>query len=118
MEKNNPRVNSALMQQFVGQVVRLPCKIKTVNTDADTVTVEASDGGEVIVKLAVTEQVTETYYEIIGKVTEPGRMNMLIAIHMPGDIDMAIIDKVIGLIHDPRFFTKIFCTTDNDNYPV
>ncbi|KAF9055212.1 hypothetical protein BDZ89DRAFT_938519 [Hymenopellis radicata] len=115
MEKNNPRVNSALMQQFVGQIVRLPCKIKTVCTSA--LTVEASDGGEVIVKLAVGEQVTETFYEIIGKVTEPGRMNMLIAIHMPGDIDMTIIDKVIGLIHDPRFFTKIFCTTDNDNYP-
>ncbi|KAF9234264.1 hypothetical protein BU15DRAFT_52826 [Melanogaster broomeanus] len=48
-ELQSPRVNAARLPSFVGRIVRLPCKV--INFQAGGALVEASDGGQVEVRL-------------------------------------------------------------------
>ncbi|KAE9395844.1 hypothetical protein BT96DRAFT_794249, partial [Gymnopus androsaceus JB14] len=100
------RVNSAILPRFQGQMVRVPCKILT--TTDNTVTVQTSDGGEVLVKFTGDSDITTTYVEIIGHVVDATTVKKAGVINLGSELDMQLVDKVIKLIHDPRFFSTIF----------
>ncbi|EDR08063.1 uncharacterized protein LACBIDRAFT_297715 [Laccaria bicolor S238N-H82] len=100
------RVNSARMPKFLNKHVRLPCKV--LKLSGDSATVQASDGGEVNVHLLPNEHITETYVEIIGKVVEPTMIQMLACINLGPDLDLKLVNDTIELIHDSRFYGKMF----------
>ncbi|KAJ7741458.1 hypothetical protein DFH07DRAFT_751132 [Mycena maculata] len=72
-------------------------------------TVEASDGGEVTVTLLPdTHMASDTYYEVLGSVTNPTTIKMYHCIPMGTNLDMKLVDDTVKLMHDPRFYQKIF----------
>lgn len=96
------------MQRFIGKTVRLPCKIKTYSSDGGSATVTTSDDGEVVVHLIPDAEITATYAEFIGTVVDAGTLKMMAVVGMGEDLDMALVNKVIEVIHDKRFFERIF----------
>ncbi|KAF5310963.1 hypothetical protein D9619_007948 [Psilocybe cf. subviscida] len=100
------RVNSARLADFVGQTVRLPCK--AISIDAGRITVEASDGGQIAVQVPSNADVRDTYIEIIGKVVNPTTISMLACINLGSELDMKLVNDTIELIHDPRFYKRMF----------
>ncbi|KAK0210443.1 replication factor A protein 3 [Desarmillaria ectypa] len=104
----SPRVNSAHMQRFIGKIVRLPCKIKSYSTDGGSATVTTSDDGEVIVQLIPNTEITTTYAEFIGTVVDAGTLKMMAVVGMGEDLDLSLVNKVVEVIHDKRFFERIF----------
>ncbi|KAJ3505991.1 hypothetical protein NLJ89_g7120 [Agrocybe chaxingu] len=102
----SPRVNSARLANFVGQEVRLPCK--TLRIDGSRVTVEASDGGQVNVQALPNTDISETYIEVLGRVKDASTVQMLACINLGPNLDMKLVNDTIELIHDPRFYSKMF----------
>ncbi|KAJ6588798.1 replication factor A protein 3 [Mycena capillaripes] len=105
------RVNSALLPRFSGKNVRLTCRpIQFMGTSA---TVAASDGGQVTVTLLPdTHMAPDTFYEVIGSTMNATTIKMYHCIPMGTDLNMKLVDDTIKLIHDPRFYTKMFSTRD------
>ncbi|KIM46902.1 hypothetical protein M413DRAFT_265199 [Hebeloma cylindrosporum] len=101
------RVNSARLVDYVGKHVRLACK--ALQVDGDRITVEASDGGQVTVLVLKNEPIESTFLEIIGRVIDPTTVQMLACMNMGSDLDMKLVNDTIELIHDPRFYTTMFC---------
>ncbi|KAK7681367.1 hypothetical protein QCA50_015458 [Cerrena zonata] len=99
----SPRVNSARLADHVGRHVRLAGKVLKVAGDAAIV--EASDGGNVEVKILGSQAATikDQYVEIVGQVTEPGVVKMLNCINLGDKLDMAIVDFVVEKWHSPQF---------------
>lgn len=74
-----------------------------------TATVVACDGGEVTVTLLPnTHMAPDNYYEVIGSVVNPTTIKLFQCIPLGSDLDMKLIDDTVKLIHDPRFFSKMF----------
>ncbi|KAF8960304.1 replication factor A protein 3 [Flammula alnicola] len=101
------RVNSARLADYVGKHIRLPCK--ALKLDGERITVEASDGGQVTVQVASNADITDTYIEVIGRVTDSTTVQMLACVNLGSDLDMKLVNDTIELIHDPRFYAKMFC---------
>ncbi|KAF9010191.1 replication factor A protein 3 [Cyathus striatus] len=102
----SPRVNSAKLPQFVGKTVRLTCKV--LRFSADTATVLACDGGEVIVHLPRDSPALDTFVEVVGNVLDATTIKMLSCINMGQDIDLKLVNDTVELIHDPRFYSRMF----------
>jgi len=100
------RVNSALLPRFVGKTVRLTCR--PIKLTANSWTVQACDGGEVTVTLFPEQLSTDSYFEVIGNVVNGTTIKMFKGTNLGSDIDMTLVNDTINLMHDPRFFTKIF----------
>ncbi|PPQ79715.1 hypothetical protein CVT25_003284 [Psilocybe cyanescens] len=102
------RVNSARLPQFTGKSVRLACKVLTL--DANRMTVEASDGGQVtVVQIPPNTNISDPYVEVIGKATNPTTIQMYACVNLGQDLDMKLVNDTIELIHDNRFYQKMFC---------
>ncbi|KAH7923092.1 replication factor A protein 3 [Leucogyrophana mollusca] len=95
------RVNSARLPQFVGQTVRLACKV--LRFQADTAIVEASDGGQVEIRLPKDHNMAATYVEVIGTVLDATSIKMLGCVNLDGELDMKLVNDVVELTFDPRF---------------
>ncbi|CAA7264300.1 unnamed protein product [Cyclocybe aegerita] len=93
----SPRVNSARLANFVGQEI-----------DGSRVTVEASDGGQVNVQALPNTDISETYIEVVGRVQDASTIQMHACINLGANLDMKLVNDTIELIHDPRFYSKIF----------
>ncbi|KAJ7472289.1 replication factor A protein 3 [Mycena galericulata] len=106
------RVNSVLLPKFTGKNVRLTCR--PVKFMGKTATVVASDGGEVTVTLLPdTHMAPDTYYEVLGSVVDPTTIKMYQCTPMGTDLDMKLVDDTVKLIHDPRFYSKMFLPGDS-----
>ncbi|KDQ13292.1 hypothetical protein BOTBODRAFT_372308 [Botryobasidium botryosum FD-172 SS1] len=97
MEHRTPRVNSARMTSYLGQTVRLT--VKVIKLQGSTALVETSDGGQVEVKLVPDANVTDTYVEFIGQVTDAQSLNMLIVTNLGSDVDLKLVDGVVEMMH-------------------
>ncbi|KAI0942060.1 hypothetical protein AcW1_009617 [Taiwanofungus camphoratus] len=97
----SPRVNSARLADYIGRTVRLTCKV--IRIKGDTVIVEASDGGEVQVRLPGDPGLEETYVEFIGTVIDASSIKCMACINLGSELDMNIVNDVVELWHDPRF---------------
>ncbi|KAI1788948.1 replication factor A protein 3 [Ganoderma leucocontextum] len=104
-DHRSPRVNKALMANYQGQTVRLIAKLITFKDDVAIV--EASDGGEVEVKLLRDFSPGSTYLEVIGQVMTERTIKMAGYVSMGDDVDMKLADQVVLIWHDARF-TKVF----------
>ncbi|KAH6906792.1 hypothetical protein BKA70DRAFT_1563596 [Coprinopsis sp. MPI-PUGE-AT-0042] len=103
-----PRVNSAMLPNWSGKMVRVPCKLIKFN-DTGSLTVQASDGGQLTVTVMGEHQsLSEPFLEIIGKVISPTSLQMLACIGLGSEVDLKLVDDTINLIHDERFFTRWF----------
>jgi len=107
-EHVSTRVNSARLPDFVGKTVRLACRV--LRRTADTVAVEASDGGEVSIQLPrdTMANIEDPYVEIIGKAIDATTIRMLGCTNLGQELDLKIVNDTIELIHDPRFYNKMF----------
>ncbi|KAJ3746984.1 replication factor A protein 3 [Lentinula raphanica] len=106
MSEINPRVNSATLPRFIGKMVRIPCKVLTVRDN--TVTVQTSDGGEILVKYSGDGGISSSYVEIIGQVLDETTVRKAGVINFESELDLQMVDRVIRLIHDPRFFSTVY----------
>ncbi|KAF4618436.1 hypothetical protein D9613_009868 [Agrocybe pediades] len=105
------RVNSRRLADYVGQMVRLPCKV--LKFEAEGVIVEAADGGQVTVTTPMDPATKipnelSQYVEIVGKVENASKIKTRGCINMGDDLDMKLVNDTIELIHDARFYQKMF----------
>lgn len=105
-EHISTRVNQARLGTYVGQTVRLVAK--TLKIQGDSAIVEASDGGQVEVRLPRDPPLTGTYNEIIGNVIDGSTIKMMSCIDLGSDLDTKLVNDIIELTHDPKFHTKMF----------
>ncbi|KAF8817062.1 replication factor A protein 3 [Phlegmacium glaucopus] len=101
------RVNAARLPEYIGRHVRLACKVLKLN--GDRATVEASDGGQVNVKLSAAANIVDSYVEVVGRVVDATTVQMHVCINLGDNLDMKLVNDTIELIHDPRFYSKMFC---------
>ncbi|KAI0731325.1 replication factor A protein 3 [Earliella scabrosa] len=104
-ETHAPRVNKALMGNYPGQSVRLIAKVITFKDDVAVV--EASDGGQVEIKLLSDYVPGSTYLEVIGVVSNERTIKMLGYVNLGDDVDMKLAEQIVQIWHDPKF-SKIF----------
>ncbi|GAA5915881.1 hypothetical protein JCM6882_001748 [Rhodosporidiobolus microsporus] len=98
MDRPTPRVNAAkLAECSAGQTVRLIGKV--ISLDDNQALLEASDGGQVTVKLGSMAQLTDTFVEVVGKMTGESSINELSSLNLGEDLDMAAANKVVELTH-------------------
>ncbi|ELU43257.1 replication factor A domain-containing protein [Rhizoctonia solani AG-1 IA] len=97
MESGNPRINSARMSQYVGRHVRLTCKI--IKAQGENIIVQASDGGQVEVKLTTSRPGNDNYVEILGKVVDAQRMVASEVFPQGDNIDLEVVDQLVELMH-------------------
>lgn len=87
------------MSRYIGERVRVVAKIVKVN--APTAMVELSDGGQIEVKLSSDSHMGGPYVEIIGQVENEKSLKMFKAINLGDNIDMAVVNHTIELMHTP-----------------
>ncbi|KAG8732917.1 hypothetical protein FRC12_019042 [Ceratobasidium sp. 428] len=97
MESGIPRINSARMSQYVGRHVRLTCKV--IKTQGDNIIVQASDGGQVEVKLAAGQMARDTYVEILGKVIDSSHLVASQVFQQGDSLDLEVVDQLVELMH-------------------
>jgi replication factor A3 len=74
-----------------------------------------------------SEDIESTYFEVVGRVIDPTTVHMLACVNLGSDLgmpppvssvfnlistfslDMKLVNDTIELIHDPRFYSKMFC---------
>ncbi|KAG9104492.1 hypothetical protein FRC06_001873 [Ceratobasidium sp. 370] len=88
MESGNPRINSARMSQYIGR-----------HTQGDNIIVQASDGGQVEVKLSAGQEARDTYIEILGKVVDASRLVASQVFQQGDSLDLEVIDQLVELMH-------------------
>ncbi|TFK34446.1 replication factor A protein 3 [Crucibulum laeve] len=105
-EHVSTRVNSARLPFYIGKMVRLPCKI--LNFNSASATVQAADGGEVIIRLIADIPMSDTFVEVIGNVVDATTIKMMGCVNLGSDLDLKLVNDTIELIHDPRFYKRMF----------
>ncbi|KAG6852901.1 hypothetical protein C0991_008270 [Blastosporella zonata] len=90
------RVNSARLPEYVGKTVRLACRV--IQRNADMITVEAADGGEVNVQL----------FQVVGKAIDATTIKMMSLANLGSELDMKLVNDVIEVIHNPKLLTRMF----------
>ncbi|EKM60258.1 uncharacterized protein PHACADRAFT_246128 [Phanerochaete carnosa HHB-10118-sp] len=104
-----PRVNSARMPDFQGQVVRLTGKVLRLSDASNEAVLQASDGGEVRVVLSNLNPtlMTDAYVEVVGKVAGNDELRALATIDLGNELDMGLVNYVVERYHDPRFASLV-----------
>ncbi|KAG6919662.1 hypothetical protein DXG01_002604 [Tephrocybe rancida] len=128
-EQLSIRVNSARLPEFVGQTVRLAGRV--LQRSADTMTVEASDGGEVAVQMFQVRFIlslvlpvlklgadgvmpkmdassTDPYVEVIGKAVDATTVKMMSVVNLGSDFDLKLANDTIEFMHDKKLFSRMF----------
>ncbi|OJT08236.1 hypothetical protein TRAPUB_873 [Trametes pubescens] len=108
------------MADFKGQTVRLIAKIVNVRSHRqflnrasraelrgqfrdDVAIVEASDGGEVEVKMLKDVKIDAPYIEVIGQVVDERTIKMMGCVQLGLNVDMKLANDVVEVWHDPKF---------------
>ncbi|PPQ73487.1 hypothetical protein CVT24_007816 [Panaeolus cyanescens] len=102
----SPRINAARMADFVGKEARLVGRV--LSMDSTRMTIEACDGGQVIVTNIANADIENSFVEVVGKVTNSTTIHMHACINMGNDLDTKLVNDTIELIHDSRYYSKIF----------
>ncbi|KIK55222.1 hypothetical protein GYMLUDRAFT_248826 [Collybiopsis luxurians FD-317 M1] len=102
----SPLVNEELLYRFDGCYVRLPCRL--LLDHGETITVLASDGGEVSVQINDIDRQTicpfTLYLEILGKVCVASQQKCFLA-DVP---DLQLINRTVKIIHNHPRSDEIF----------
>ncbi|PPQ76137.1 hypothetical protein CVT26_011806 [Gymnopilus dilepis] len=97
-----------MLPLFQGKIVRLTCKVVEINLEDEILVVEASDGGEVKILNNRNVNVKDPIIEVVGKVVGERCVAMASCVNLGKALDLKLVDDTIKLIHDPRFFGKLF----------
>jgi len=95
MDKPTPRVNSALLKQNAGVIVRITGKI--LQHQGSQVILEASDHGQVNVHLSGDSQLSSQFVEVIGRVNQDGSIQEFSSIDLSADFDLNAYNKFVEL---------------------
>ncbi|KAG7530718.1 hypothetical protein FFLO_04826 [Filobasidium floriforme] len=95
-----PRVNAARLAQYKSQTVRLTGKV--VRMDGDTAIIEASDGGQVQIKLHREANISDPFVEILGKVNDDLTIKVFSSMNLGSDLDLGVVEKVVQLAHTDK----------------
>ncbi|KAI0676568.1 replication factor A protein 3 [Trametes maxima] len=87
-ENRSPRVNKARMAEYKGQTVRLIAKILKFRDEENIAIVEASDGGQVEVKMLKDVKIDNLYVEVIGQVVDERTLKMMACIPLGDNVGM------------------------------
>ncbi|ORZ31435.1 replication factor A protein 3-domain-containing protein [Catenaria anguillulae PL171] len=89
------RVNSGMLQQFVGKTVLLPGKVLSIS--GMQATIQAADQGQVIVHLNQTVPPTAQFVEIRGTAEADGSVRMVEYKEWPDTVDMTLLNEMIRI---------------------
>lgn len=106
----SPRVNKAFMPRYLGDIVRVVCRVVGYNQEKDTLTVETSDGGRVAVAISPDTAIypVGSVLEIIGRVEDDGAsLQMFNLTPFNDDFDFENFERLLRLTHK---FPSIFST--------
>ncbi|KAF8342579.1 replication factor A protein 3 [Cantharellus anzutake] len=103
MEGYEPRINSAMMGKFLGKTVRLPGRV--IKHQDELLRVQATDLGEVEVKLIRDTKLPDTYVEVIGTVLSDTTIKMKFISDMGDKINMEMVNGLIeASFQHPQIF--------------
>ncbi|CDS07862.1 hypothetical protein LRAMOSA01811 [Lichtheimia ramosa] len=91
--KPTPRINSKLREKYVGTTVRISGKV--VSFAGDTAVIEATDHGQVLVKLNGESQWGTEYVEVIGKIERDFSLTEFTSTNLGNDFDLDLANKVV-----------------------
>ncbi|KAM0745826.1 replication factor A protein 3 [Meredithblackwellia eburnea MCA 4105] len=104
MERPTPRVNSTLLNDYIGQTVRLIGKLERMGDD-NSATVIASDKGEVTINLGPNHNLTDTFVEIIGRVNQDSSIQEHTSVNFGDKLDLDLVEEALQLTHRfPQLF--------------
>lgn len=98
MERPTPRVNSAMLTDYQGKTVRIIGRV--LNRQAGNIIIQASDEGQVKVKLSQGSSISDdaTFIEVIGKVSQSDlSVTELTSVDLGTDLDMGLVEKFVQL---------------------
>ncbi|OBZ88362.1 Replication factor A protein 3 [Choanephora cucurbitarum] len=93
MDKPTPRINSALREKYVGRVVRLVGKLHSLS--GNTAVLDASDHGQVMVKLNGESQWGTDYVEVIGQIESDYTLREFKTSNLGNSFDLDMANKVV-----------------------
>ncbi|KAK7030425.1 hypothetical protein VNI00_014169 [Paramarasmius palmivorus] len=88
MDDKSPPVNSSMLPKFLGKKVRLTCKVINVNEQASRATVQASDGGDVVVQFYGDLEIKNTFIEVVGTVVDETTIKHEATINLGDELGM------------------------------
>ncbi|KAG0146444.1 hypothetical protein CROQUDRAFT_657445 [Cronartium quercuum f. sp. fusiforme G11] len=103
MDITTPRVNSSLLPDFIGQVVRISGKLISVQDDA---VIESTDGGQITV-LRIPDSLigSEPFLEVIGKVENETTVREMSTTNFGENYDLSLAQAVVEISNNPAFRT-------------
>ncbi|KAH9455846.1 hypothetical protein Pst134EA_011089 [Puccinia striiformis f. sp. tritici] len=101
MDVPTPRVSSALLGQYVGQVVRISGKVISLTPE---LILESTDGGQVTVGEVSTcgTEITDVFVELVAKVESESRVKALDCSNLGDKYDLKLAQAVVDIIHNPN----------------
>ncbi|CAN0394227.1 unnamed protein product [Pylaiella littoralis] len=93
-----PRVNGAVLEQFVGQTVCIVGKIVSHEEGAPESQIETSDGRKLTIRMAAGSSWTSQYVEVVGHVHEGGQVEEFKSTDFGDSFDMAMYQKAVQLM--------------------
>ncbi|CAO3640137.1 unnamed protein product [Cunninghamella echinulata] len=92
MEKPTPRIN-LIREKYVDQTVRISGKI--ISFSGETAVIQATNGGQVLVKLNGESQWGTDYVEVIGRVEKDYSIFEFKFVILGNDFDLGLANKVV-----------------------
>ncbi|KAH9815589.1 replication factor A protein 3 [Melampsora americana] len=106
MDATTPRINSSMLPNFIGRVVRISGKLISCNFQSDAV-IESCDGGQITVLVAQNSPIgTDSYLEIIGKVESDNTIREMDTCNFGEDYDLALAQAVVEITNNPIYLSK------------
>ncbi|CAM9098396.1 unnamed protein product [Ascophyllum nodosum] len=93
-----PRVNGAVLEQFLGQTVCLVGKVISHQEGAPDAELETSDGVRITVTLAAGSTWTSQYVEVIGHLHEDSTLQEFKSTDFGDSFDMGLYDRAVALM--------------------
>eukprot|EP01096_Ripella_sp_DP13-Kostka_P015358 TRINITY_DN715_c0_g2_i1.p1 TRINITY_DN715_c0_g2~~TRINITY_DN715_c0_g2_i1.p1 ORF type:complete len:121 (+),score=54.76 TRINITY_DN715_c0_g2_i1:45-365(+) len=94
-----PRINKALMPQYLGRTVRLVAKVSAPPDRNQDAQVESSDGERVTVHQANPGNYSNAFIEVIGKVNNDGSVTEYTSSSFGNDFNLPNYNEMILLAH-------------------
>ncbi|KAA6401888.1 MAG: hypothetical protein EZS28_002585 [Streblomastix strix] len=103
-----PRINSELMQNYIGRTVRFVGKVDApIGGDGSQLVLIGSDSGRVSINREPESQFpTSQYVEIVGNVDSNDSITEVLLVEFGNNFDLAAYDQCVRLINGP--FSKLF----------
>ncbi|KAF8591312.1 replication factor A protein 3 [Ramaria rubella] len=100
----SPHTNSSRLANYVGKTVRI--WVKVLKLQGNNAIVQASDGGEVKIKLTQNNELSDSFVEVVGRVEEANVIAMLACTDLGSDFtdkDLELYNDVVEKSEHPKF---------------